>query len=305
MSGEPKELPRWAALEGRWLFSGAKAVFEGSEGPGYPIGIAVRDLRLKKGTVRVSASLHDTKEGNARILFGFDPDSGNYFSAGIGGYGRAYALSEFVSGRGWHAVRATGTTANLKPDTSSEMILDILGQRVALSVNGVEVLRSDLPHPLLGDQVGLLAWGPSKVFFERLTATTSRPRAFVIMQFGEPFDDFFEHVIRRVADEQGFEAFRAKDVYKPGMILEDITRDIVESEVVIAEITSGNPNVFYELGYAHAIGKQVILMADRAVADLPFDIRGYRCIFYEDTIKGKPEVEEALRKHLEYIRRPI
>lgn len=69
---------------------------------------------------------------------------------------------------------------------------------------------------------------------------------------------------------------------------------------MIAEITSPNQNVFYELGYAHALNKPTILLARRG-KELPFDIRSYRVIFYEDTIGGKPVVEENLRKHLKAI----
>jgi len=65
------------------------------------------------------------------------------------------------------------------------------------------------------------------------------------MQFTEPFNSFFRHVIQPVAKKLGLEAFRGSDVYKPGIILDDILRNILESEVVIAEITPGNPNVFY------------------------------------------------------------
>jgi nucleoside 2-deoxyribosyltransferase len=51
----------------------------------------------------------------------------------------------------------------------------------------------------------------------------------------------------------------------------------VRSTVVVAEITPVNANVFYELGYAHALGKQTILLAERG-RTLPFDVSGYRCI---------------------------
>jgi hypothetical protein len=51
------------------------------------------------------------------------------------------------------------------------------------------------------------------------------------------------------------------------------------------------------LGYAHALRKPTILLADRD-KQLPFDISGYRCLFYENTIGGKAKVEEGLRKHL-------
>jgi nucleoside 2-deoxyribosyltransferase len=70
--------------------------------------------------------------------------------------------------------------------------------------------------------------------------------------------------------------------------------------VVIAEITAPNQNVFYELGYAHALNKPTILLARRG-RELPFDIRSYRVIFYDDTIGGKPEVERNLIKHLQSV----
>jgi hypothetical protein len=66
---------------------------------------------------------------------------------------------------------------------------------------------------------------------------------------------------------------------------------------VIAEITPPNPNVFYELGYAHALDKPTILLAERS-SKLPFDVSGYRCIMYDNSIKGKSGLETLLRNHL-------
>ncbi|KKK84342.1 hypothetical protein LCGC14_2784310, partial [marine sediment metagenome] len=65
---------------------------------------------------------------------------------------------------------------------------------------------------------------------------------------------------------------------------------------------SVNANVFYELGYAHATGKPTILLADPSeVEQLPFDVSGRRCIFYDDSIGGKPKVDTELRRHLESL----
>lgn len=194
--------------------------------------------------------------------------------------------------------------ANIRAKSDINLRVNLRGQRVRLTVDGVTVIEHNLPHPLLGDQVGVFAWGPSPVTFSSFTTTSSPPRAFVIMQYTEPFNSFFRNVIQPVANRlrPPLEAFRASDVFKPGIILEDILHDILESEVIIAEITSGNPNVFYELGYAHALKKPTILLADGVLtAELPFDIRGYRVIFYENTIKGKPEVEKELEEHLKNI----
>ena len=85
------------------------------------------------------------------------------------------------------------------------------------------------------------------------------------------------------------------------MIVADIARQIVEADVVIADITPANPNVYYEVGYAHALSKPTILIAEKPT-ELPFDVSPFRTLFYENTIGGKAIVEAGLRKHLEAIR---
>jgi nucleoside 2-deoxyribosyltransferase len=107
-------------------------------------------------------------------------------------------------------------------------------------------------------------------------------------------------VIQQQAETAGFEVVRIDEKAGPGVIFQDIQREIEQAEIVIAEITPANANVFYELGYAHALGKPTILLARRG-SELPFDIKSYRVVFYNDTIGGKPEVERSLRRHLEAL----
>ncbi|MGP0088656.1 MAG: hypothetical protein ACLPKB_01650 [Xanthobacteraceae bacterium] len=129
------------------------------------------------------------------------------------------------------------------------------------------------------------------------------PGVFTVMQFSKPYDALYRDVIRPVCEKAGFASIRADDVFRPGVILEDIRNGILTADVIIAEITPVNANVYYELGYAHALEKPTILLANRTVDKLPFDISGYRVIFYDDTIGGKREIEETLEKHLDGIRR--
>jgi nucleoside 2-deoxyribosyltransferase len=96
------------------------------------------------------------------------------------------------------------------------------------------------------------------------------------------------------------DAKRADEVYGPGVIIADIVKQIVESKLIIAEITPANPNVYYEIGYAHALGKPTILIAEKAT-ELPFDVSPFRVLFYENTIAGKKRIEDGLRRHLESI----
>jgi hypothetical protein len=88
----------------------------------------------------------------------------------------------------------------------------------------------------------------------------------------------------------------------PGIIIEDIQRQIESSHAVVTEISTQNPNVYYELGYAHALRKPAVLLVRRSDGStMPFDIRGYRAIFYHDCIGGKKSVERNLQQHLRAI----
>ena len=124
---------------------------------------------------------------------------------------------------------------------------------------------------------------------------------FVVMQFTEEYNALYAEVIRPTCEEFGYKVIRADDFYTSGLIIDDITRSIRECTIVIADVTPNNPNVFYEIGFAHGIGKPTILLSDRKREKLPFDISGFRTLFYDNTIGGKSAVEERLRRHLEAI----
>lgn len=296
---------RWAALEGRWTFSDGVANYNPPHVEAKaPHGIAVSNARMRRGTASTKVELTDVINGCARLLFGLSSDRSSYFSAGIGGYGSAYVIDEF-SGNGWQSVAQAGSCQNLESKRSYELVLTISGQAVRLVVDGIQVLEARLPHPLLGDQLGVFAWGVSDVAFRQTSFQSTLTRAFVVMQFAEPYDSLYREVIKPVAEQADFTVFRADDVFRPGIILQDILRSITTSDVIIAEITPTNPNVYYELGYAHAIGKPTILLAEKdadPAKHLPFDISGFRVIFYDDTIRGKRNVEIQLRQHLSNIR---
>src|SRR5262249_46860384 len=149
-----------------------------------------------------------------------------------------------------------------------------------MTVDEVDVLSTVLPYPIDGSGVGLYGWRDSPIEFTGTMANGSPPKMFVMMPFAEPFDTLYRDVINPVATTAGFEAVRVDEVTGPGIILDDIQRQIEESHAVVAEISTHNPNVYYELGYAHALRKPAILLVRRQDGEkMPFDIRGFRAIF--------------------------
>ena len=120
------------------------------------------------------------------------------------------------------------------------------------------------------------------------------------MQFGTPFDDVYTQVIQAVCKEFDLEVVRADEIYGPGLIIRDIVQSINEAAVVVAEISPQNANVYFEVGYAYAWSKPMILLAEKNTK-LPFDVSPFRTLFYENSIAGKARVEEGLRRHLSAI----
>jgi hypothetical protein len=118
--------------------------------------------------------------------------------------------------------------------------------------------------------------------------------AFVISPFGEPFDTYFTHIIKPALEDAGLYAVRGDSLYRPTTIVDDIWQGIQEARLLVAELTGRNPNVFYELGLAHAISKPVILLSE-SIEDVPFDLRSIRVLLYD---KDHPDWGSKLRASL-------
>ena len=130
------------------------------------------------------------------------------------------------------------------------------------------------------------------------------PKAFIIMQFKD-FDDIYKEIIIPICNKFGYEPLRADSYSSTNKITQDIVDGIKSASFVIAEITPDNLNVFYELGYAHALNKKVILLADKDKRDISkiFDIKDYRAILYQDNISGTKKLERELSKFIEEIKK--
>ena len=103
---------------------------------------------------------------------------------------------------------------------------------------------------------------------------------FTIMPFGGYFDGYYKTIYKPAIEELGLESKRADDIYKASAIIQDIWDLTKHSKIILADLTTQNPNVFYELGLAHAIAKPAVLIAE-TMDDVPFDLRHLRVITYD------------------------
>ena len=120
---------------------------------------------------------------------------------------------------------------------------------------------------------------------------------FVIMPFSEPWsDEIWKQALKPAIQEIGMKAIRADDLYGQ-KIMEDVWQSILQSAIVVCDTTGRNPNVFYELGIAHTLGKKVLLLTQN-IDDIPFDLREFRHIEYSNTISGGSQLKENLKNHI-------
>lgn len=108
---------------------------------------------------------------------------------------------------------------------------------------------------------------------------------FVMMPFDNKLQRIYKNHIRLAAKKLHLSIERADEQSLSGAIMKDVWKSIVTCRVVIADCTERNPNVFYEIGIAHTLGKPVILLTQEKT-DIPFDIRHMRYIPYKPTKRG-------------------
>lgn len=123
--------------------------------------------------------------------------------------------------------------------------------------------------------------------------------AFVLMPFKEPFLGQLKNIIRPTLADAGYECKIASDRFGAGIIIEDIWMDINRAGLVVSEISEPNPNVWYELGLAHALNKPVLLLRkeDVSKSNIPFDIQAHRILIYSpDKGNLRPTMTTWLRE---------
>jgi hypothetical protein len=121
---------------------------------------------------------------------------------------------------------------------------------------------------------------------------------FVLMPFATELQAVYEDHIKAVTTRLGLTVIRADNFFAAHSIISDVWNAINQAQILIADCTGRNPNVFYELGIAHTLGKPVILIA-QSVDDIPFDIRHIRTILYTFTPRGMRDFESAVEATLE------
>jgi hypothetical protein len=118
---------------------------------------------------------------------------------------------------------------------------------------------------------------------------------FVLMPFVDEMRPVYDDHIASVASALNLTVGRADNFFKTGSIIKDICDAIATARIIVADCTGRNPNVFYEIGIAHTLGKPVVLRSQKR-DDVPFDVHHLRYVQYDFTPRGMRAMESTLRE---------
>jgi len=255
------------------------------------------NLNFENGEIDFKVKI---REQHAMCQVIFNSDTGGNLNIGLNTNDILFGITKYnVETSKWELIAGTGSNENVEIDTEYNIKITIYGSVITLYANEIKV--AETIHEVRQSQLQIAFISSNEITLKDFKVANVKPKAFVVMQFSDEYNDLFNEVIKPVCEDYGLECERADDFFTTNVIIQDIVQSIISASVIIAEITPDNPNVFYEVGYSHAIGKPTILLCDRKRDKLPFDLSSFRTLFYENSIAGKSKVEQKLRKYLENI----
>jgi hypothetical protein len=134
--------------------------------------------------------------------------------------------------------------------------------------------------------------------FGRPRAPEKKINVFVLMPFKAKLEKVYTSHIKKMAEELGLTILRADEIFSPTPFMEKVWEGICSADLVLADCTEKNPNVFYEIGIAHTVGKEVVLIT-RSDKDIPSDIEHFDYIPYIYDPEGVEALVEKLRTFLQ------
>ena len=116
------------------------------------------------------------------------------------------------------------------------------------------------------------------------------------MPFGQEFDSVYK-AVKEACRSADLRCLRTDDTWENSIIIQDIFNLVFRSQIVVVDFTKKNPNVMYEIGISHTLGKYVIPIS-QSIDDVPFDIRHHRVLKYLPNQEGLAKLESDLSRKL-------
>lgn len=118
-------------------------------------------------------------------------------------------------------------------------------------------------------------------------------------------DRVFNHIIKPAAERCGYNALPASEIRGSGHIMSEVLKHVVSAQLVIADLTGGNANVFYELALRHAVGKSVVQILAKKTEKIKYDVSQIRTMRFDidDVIDNKDLKKRTIDELVDYIQK--
>lgn len=174
---------------------------------------------------------------------------------------------------------------------TSEKLHKSDGRRVPEDFKSAEFQQNECTDELIEEVKGVHASSSAQSVLQMALAPPKN-QVFVIMKFGsKQLDSAYEGVIKPIIENYGLKVIRIDEIQDSGKITDQVLKNIAESKYVLADLSGERPNCYYETGFAHALGKRLILTIKRTDT-IHFDLAAYRFIQWDT----EAELRKSLRK---------
>ncbi len=223
----------------------------------------------------------------------------------------------FVEEKSWNQldqIVRVGTITRARP-SNRDVVLDYTYDSTVPAFTNKELLEWIVDLDIDSSEFTRTHWAIKeadlfRVLLREMRPLRQKPRVFSITEPERieptlvsammPFHPSFDRVyatLQTVAASAGLRCRRADDIWENPAVIQDVVSLIDRSAIVICDCTGRNPNVFYEIGIAHTLGREVILIT-QSEADIPFDLRHLRYVSYLNNGEGMEQLSERLSTRL-------
>ena len=144
---------------------------------------------------------------------------------------------------------------------------------------------------------------PNKPIFGSNTFPIQPSLVFILMPFQDELTEIYNAIIKPTIESKNLVARRADDIASNNVIIADIWKSICEARFILADTTGLNPNVMYELGISHTVGKETIIIfqENEGQQKYPFDIAHMRRIGYKNNALGGGALRDKLSDTIDHV----
>lgn len=162
-------------------------------------------------------------------------------------------------------------------------------------------IATDVTGELYKEAIILIKSGEYEELRNRIEKEKREKYSFFICPFDdEEIDHNYEYVIKPMVEKHQYKIQRADEISHTNLITTEILNAISRSDFIVADLTHEKPNCYYEIGFAHSLGRPVIILAKEGT-NRHFDISGYRWNYWKDYKDLKTKLEKELDELLKRI----